>query len=104
MDFESMTHPERCRLLALLAHGLTVCGRGTYEAGTARVLEPEALRLYNELQHQVTGSLRDHLSGAGGVPVVAIIDALRAFAKTHERGEVEPMIAHALSLAREATA
>ena len=63
--------------LSLLAHELTVCARSTYETGTENVSRPEVLRAYNELLHRVTGSLRDHIRGRGGIPISDIVAAMR---------------------------
>jgi hypothetical protein len=66
-------------MLVFLAHEMTVCARSTYEAGTDKVLEPEELRRFNEIQHRVTGAVRDHLLGLGGFPLADIIAMVRGF-------------------------
>lgn len=81
---EQLTGNEAAIFLAHLAHELTVCARGeTYEAGTERVLEPELLRAFNEVQHRVTGSLRDYLIRQEGMSVEDVLEMIREFG--HER-------------------
>lgn len=79
---EGMSEKAKILTLALLAHQITVCARGhTYEAGTEKVLEPELLRRYNELQHQITGSIRDHITGRGGMPLQTVLEMTKDFGK-----------------------
>jgi hypothetical protein len=73
--------------LARLAHILTVCARSTYQVGGTQVVNPSALRAYNELLHRVTGSVRDHLEGRGGIPMRTILDMLDAFALEYNQAE-----------------
>lgn len=84
-DLSSWSDAQKIRFLATLAHELTVCARGTYEAGTRRVLEPELLRSYNELQHRVTGSLRDYQRGKEGMPLSVVLEMLKNFGRKHDR-------------------
>ncbi len=82
---ETISQQQKIELLSLLAQEVTVCARGTYEAGTEKVLEPELLRAYNELLNRITGSLRDHIREQGGIPVEMIITMLREFGKAHNK-------------------
>ncbi len=61
--YSAMTKRETLVFLARLAAELTVCARDTYVPGTEQVAKPERLRSFNELQHRVTGHLRDLLNG-----------------------------------------
>ncbi len=65
--------------LAHLAHELTVAARGTYIPGTDSVAKPEVLRHYNEMQHRVTASLRDYITGYSGMPLDAVLEMLKDF-------------------------
>jgi hypothetical protein len=85
LDANRLSNSESLILLARIAHELTVCARGTYEAGTTNVLEPSVLRAFNELQHRVTGSLRDHLLGTEGIPVDTLLKMMREFGVRHNR-------------------
>ena len=51
--FCSLNRSEQLFLLTRLAADLTVEARGTYEAGTTHVLEPDRLRDFNEFQHRI---------------------------------------------------
>jgi hypothetical protein len=66
LNIESLSSAAKARLLARIAHSLTVCARYTYEVGTENVLHPQTLRAYNELLHRVTSSVVSHLSGLAG--------------------------------------
>lgn len=48
---------EQIAFLARLAAEITLWARGTYDAGTEHVLEPEQLRSFNEWQHRVAWQL-----------------------------------------------
>jgi hypothetical protein len=43
------------------------------------------LRGYNELQHRVTASLRDHILGTTGIPVSVVLDMMREFGIHYNR-------------------
>lgn len=47
-----------------VAHALTGAASGTYEAGTERVEQREALRAFNELQQRVVGTAMHGLVGS----------------------------------------
>ena len=99
-DTRSWSNADKAHFLAVLAHELTVCARGTYEVGTSGVLQPEMLRGFNELQHRVTGSLRDHLRGTAGMPLEAVLEMLTQFGA---RNNLKADIKHAISSAQERT-
>ena len=63
-EFQSLSAPAKSRFFLRLAHELTVRARGAYDAGSAGVANPGALRAFNELQHKVVGHLL-HLTEAG---------------------------------------
>lgn len=86
-DFDALSEEETILLLARLAHEWTVAARGTYEVGTENVLNPVALRAYNEVQHRITGSLRDHLLRKGGMPLKTVLDMIEDFGKNREQTE-----------------
>jgi hypothetical protein len=71
--------------LARLAAALTICARDTYEVGTEGVLQPRALRAYNELLHRVTGAVLDHLSGIDGYSLEEILEMMREFGEKNQR-------------------
>lgn len=85
LDTSSWSNAQKAQFLAVLAHELTVCARGTYEAGTMRVLQPELLRAYNELQHRVTASLRDYQREKEGIPLSVVLEMLKDFGTDHDR-------------------
>jgi hypothetical protein len=85
--FDALSEEETILLLARLAHELTVAARGTYEVGTENILDPVALRAYNEVQHRITGSLIDHLLRKGGMPLETVLDMIRDFGKDRHQTE-----------------
>ncbi len=85
MNIQSLSHSARIKLLARLAHTLTICARDTYEVGTEGVVEPRALRAYNELLHRVTGSVVDHILGKEGYSLELILEMTRKFGTQHNR-------------------
>jgi hypothetical protein len=90
LNLASLSKHERTLFLARLASELTVCARTTYEVGAEGVLQPGALRAYNELLHRATGALRDHLTGSEGYSLEVILKMIREFAARNRRtGEVE---------------
>jgi hypothetical protein len=99
-DTGSWSNTRKTHFLAVLAHELTVCARGTYEVGTAGVLEPELLRAFNELEHRVTSSLRDYLRGTEGMPLDAVLQILTDFGARYSR---KKDVQHAISRAQELT-
>ena len=56
--YEGMDQARRCRFLVRVSSWLTVAARGTYEAGTKKILEPEKLRGFNEILHLILSKLR----------------------------------------------
>ncbi len=99
-DTSAWSNADKARFLAVLAHELTVSARGTYEVGTDGVLEPEVLRGFNEIEHRVTGSLRDHLRGFAGMPLEALLVMLTDFGAAYNR---MADIRYAISRAQELT-
>ena len=96
LEPDNWTNAQKVKFLAVLAHELTVCARGTYEKGTARVLEPESLRAYNEVEHRVTGALRDYVRQAAGMPLSVVMQMLHDFGCRHDRkNDVEFAISRA---------
>ncbi len=87
-DTKTPPENEKVIFLAHLAHQLTVCARGTYEVGTENILQPRILRAYNELQHRVTASLRDHIGGVKGIPFDTIIEMVEQFGIQHDQTEL----------------
>ena len=85
---ESLSYDAKTALLARIAHTLTICVRDTYEIGTENFLNPQTLRAYNELLHQVTGSIVNRLAGSQE-PVESTIETIRSFGI--ERNRVEEM-------------
>jgi hypothetical protein len=82
-EYSLWSNDQNVKFLAYLSHELTVCARGTYEVGTRGVLQPALLRAYNELQHRVTASVRDHLLEKAGMPQSAVLEMLNTFAGDH---------------------
>jgi hypothetical protein len=82
-DTSSWSNSKKANFLAVLAHELTVSARGTYEVGTNRVLKPELLREFNEIEHRVTASLRSHLRGTAGIPLDIILKILIEFGENN---------------------
>lgn len=99
-DTSSWSNADKAHFLAVLAHELTVSARGTYEVGTAGVSEPEMLREFNEIEHRVTGSLRDHLRGNAGMPLNVVLQMLTAFGERCSRSKD---MQYAISRAQELT-
>lgn len=102
MDVTQFSPFQRRVFLCYLAHELTICARSTYEAGTDQVVEPSVLRGYNELQHRVTASLREHLLGDTGFAVSVIVEMVRAFAVQFNRSEVQSGLERVYRLAEAA--
>lgn len=88
VDLESLSEDAQTAFLARMAHTLTICALDTYEIGTDNVLNPQILRAYNELLHQVTGSILSRLAGSEE-SVEPTIDMIRSFGI--ERNRVEEM-------------
>ena len=95
VDDEGWADAARARFLATLSWQLTVSARMTYEARTERVLKPELLRGFNELQHRVIASLGDYLAGRAGIPLLTAVEMVRDFG-AYRGVQVEDMIARAL--------
>jgi hypothetical protein len=72
------TLDERGKLvfLAKSAFHITMCGRGTYEPGTTRVIRPEQLRRTNELVHRISQFLLNYLENGGRPTDNEFIDQL----------------------------
>jgi hypothetical protein len=85
LNIESLSDSAKTLLLARLAHALTISARDTYEAGTDRVLEPEVLRVYNELLHRVAGAVINHMEGVEGYSLEFILEMMRHFGEKHNR-------------------
>ena len=87
LETESWPLSQRIIFLAYLAHELTVSARMTYEPGTENVTAPQLLRAFNEVQHHVTGALRDHILQKNGVPLSTLLEGVRSFGLNHEIGK-----------------
>jgi hypothetical protein len=61
--YKSKDKAHRCEFLVHTSFSMTVAARGTYEADTRKLLEPEKLRGFNEIQHQILSKLRAILTG-----------------------------------------
>jgi hypothetical protein len=85
LNLESLSNQEKAAFLASLAYHLTICARDTYEPGTDRVLHPELLRAYNELQHRVTANLMHRLSAANAYPLQNTLELLQSFGEQNGR-------------------
>jgi len=97
LNLESLSDAARTALLARIAHTLTICARHTYEVGTENVLDSRTLRAYNELLHQVTGSLVSQLSGSPGYSLQAVIEMIRSFGNNYGiTGEMDWALKYAL--------
>jgi hypothetical protein len=76
IDTSTWSQDQKARFLAALAFELTICARGTYDVGKPGVLQPEALRAFNEIQHRVTAALRDCVLGGERMPLSAVLEML----------------------------
>lgn len=81
MNFDSLSHSDRTMLLAYIAHQLTVSARSTYVPGTVDIAEPQALRAYNELMHQITSSICTHIKGKEGMSLEVIVEKMYSFGR-----------------------
>ena len=88
LNLESLSDDEKTALLARIAHTLTICARDTYEIATENVLNPHILRAYNELLHQVIGSIVSRLAGSQE-PIEYAIEMIGLFGV--EQDSVEEM-------------
>jgi hypothetical protein len=86
LSLESLSDDAKTAYLARVAHTLTICARDTYEFGTENVLNPETLRAYNELLHQIIGSVVSRLAGSQE-SVDATIEIIRLFGIEQNRVE-----------------
>jgi hypothetical protein len=86
-ELESLSDNAKLKILADLAHELTICARDTYEVGTDEVRDPPTLRVYNELLHRVTASVVNHLTGPKDFPLEDILEYVRSFGTQHNRVE-----------------
>jgi hypothetical protein len=99
LNLESLPDAAKATLLARLANTLTICARNTYEVGTENVFDSQTLRSYNELLHQVTGSVVTHLAGSEGDSLQSIIEMIRSFGINHGRaGEMGWALQFALQM------
>jgi hypothetical protein len=99
LDTSSWSNAHKVQFLAVLAHEITVCARSTYQVGTTGVSDPEILRAFNEVEHRVTASLRDHLRGTEGIPLPTVLEMLTNFGtKHHRKSDVEYAISRAQQL------
>jgi hypothetical protein len=105
LNFELLSDSAKAALLARLAHTLTICARDTYEVGTENVLDCRTLRAYNELLHQVTGSVVSRLTGSDGDSLQSAIQMIRQFGLNYGRtGEMEWALQFALKSVETETA
>jgi hypothetical protein len=86
LDLKSLSYDAKTALLVRIVHTLTICARDSYEVGTEEVLNPQILRAYNELLHQVTGSIVNRLAGSQD-SVESAIETIRSFGIEHDRVE-----------------
>jgi hypothetical protein len=56
---------QQALLIARLLYDATMAARGTYEPGTDAVVDPRALRIFNEANHRLANQLRHLLEGRG---------------------------------------
>ncbi len=90
----AMPADQKLRVLALLAHNLTVAARAAYPGQVEPHLVTTKLPALNELQHTVTGRLMHLAAGdENGFPDDAFLEVLFEKAK---RGDCEPELLHAL--------
>ena len=90
LNVSNISTQQKILILAHIAHLITVSSRGTYEVGTEKVLKPELLRRFNELQHRVTASVWEHLMQSGGIPFDEILEIIRGFGKQNRiESEIE---------------
>jgi hypothetical protein len=88
LNLESLSDDAKTAYLARVAHTLTICARDTYEFGTEDVLNPQMLRAYNELLHQVIGSIASRLAGSQEQePIEYAIEMIDLFGVERERVE-----------------
>jgi hypothetical protein len=88
VNLESISDDAKTAYLARVAHMLTICARDTYKVGTENVLNPQTLRAYNELLHQVIGSIVSRLAGSQE-PIEYAIEMIGLFGV--EQDSVEEM-------------
>jgi hypothetical protein len=81
---ELLSNDAKIAYLARVAHTLTICARDTYEFGTEDVLNPQTLRAYNELLHQIIGSIISRLAGSKE-PVESTIEMIHLFGVEQDR-------------------
>ncbi|SRR6266849_9914562 len=86
LNLESLSDDAKTAYLARVAHTLTICARDTYEFGTEDVLNPQMLRAYNELLHQVIGSIVSRLAGSQE-PIEYAIEMIDLFGVEQDRVE-----------------
>ena len=55
--FQSLDPVSQARILARIAHFLTMEARGSYEAGTDDVIDPVTLRRSNEVMHRIVSQI-----------------------------------------------
>jgi hypothetical protein len=55
--YAALPTDRQIRLLADYASRLTIIARGTYVRGAEDIADPRRLRMFNEVQHRVTGHL-----------------------------------------------
>jgi hypothetical protein len=60
--YAALDPTRQLRVLADFAHRLTITARGTYIEGTEDIADPRRLRMLNEVQHRVTGHIRNLLA------------------------------------------
>ncbi len=62
--FQKLDKIKRMQLIAYLSYELTIYARDTYEPGTGGLLDPERLRGFNEMMHQLTGFILALIQGS----------------------------------------
>ncbi len=77
-EFVEMVSDRKMRMLALLAHNLTICARSAYLPEIGEVSARKRLHALNELLHVVTGQLMHMVAGdANRYPDNVFMDILR---------------------------
>ena len=91
---DGMRREQKLRLLARLAHEITICAREAYAGGMEAEAALQMLRAYNEVQHRVASQLRHLLTDdPHRYPDGAFVDILLEWARS---GDCEPQVIRAL--------
>lgn len=75
--FRQMSQLEQIAWLSELLFLVTICARGTYEAGTDQVTHPADLRRFNELIHRIACFQKKVVSGRStGMPDYLVFELI----------------------------